>query len=96
MMPTILTAEAQEGWDDLTEPAAAASCPYLYSSARWHGWQVGRALRQYGHPRPKVASMSRGYSVRADGRVWYVDSPSPASVRVRCTDPEHLRPKLEG
>lgn len=95
-MPTILTQEAQEGWDTATTAEKAVDCPYLYSSARWHGWQVGRALRQFRHPRPQQAAMSRGYTVRADGRLWYVESLRPGHVMVRCVDPESARPALKG
>lgn len=54
--------------------------PYLYSSPLWFAHAAGEWLHLQGYPIPmRECRMSRGYSIRVDGRI----------LRQRTMDEEH-------
>lgn len=61
-MATILTAQAQDGWDHLPDGNVKAN-PWIYSSPCFYAFEAGRRMWVMGMTRPTKATMGRGDSV---------------------------------
>ena len=66
-----LTTYAHEGFN----AGKGTDCPHFASSPAGMAWLAGHWLATQGQPLPKKVTASRGYTVRADGRLIDVDNP---------------------
>ena len=58
---TVLTTECLEGY---TANTLAARSDYLKSSPSWLAFTAGKILQARGYGKPRLAKLSRGYSIR--------------------------------
>lgn len=85
-MTTVITEEAQAGYT-VEHPAtySGGANPHLYSSAKWFGFEAGRAMGRCAYTKPIKATMGRGYQVN----VW------TAANRFRVSFDSRMAPIVE-
>ena len=66
-MATNLTQECIDGYKNADQTDwrdTAPANPFIWSSAAWMAFEAGEALGRHGVTAPRMASKSRGYSVK--------------------------------